>query len=84
VAEHECLSSMSAPGNSLQNRPIEFFWSNLKEECVNLIPYRERTPERILNEVLWFCKRYNIKRRQSGLMDLSPFMYRSLALNATI
>jgi transposase InsO family protein len=25
VAEHECLSSMSAPGNSLQNRPIEFF-----------------------------------------------------------
>jgi transposase InsO family protein len=69
---------MGRRGVSLDNRPIEYFWSNLKDECINLIPYKERTFEVVWKNILEYVKRYNEKRRQSVLNDLSPLMYRNL------
>jgi len=74
VIENKCLQSMSSVGKSLENRPIEFFWSNLKEECLNWIPFEERTLERVQKEIINYINRYNFKRRQSCLGNLAPFM----------
>jgi len=74
ILRNKCLQSMSSIGKSLENRPIEFFWSNLKEECLNWIPYEERTLERIQKQVTNYINRYNFKRRQSCLGNLAPFM----------
>lgn len=80
---HLCKSSMGHTGKSLDNRPIEYFWSNLKEECINLIPYKLRTFERVWNDIISYIKRYNQKRRQSCLDNLSPYMYRDIQLYNT-
>lgn len=74
LLEQKCFQSMSAVGKSLENRPIEYFWSNLKEECLNWIPYEERTFERVQKEIINYINRYNFKRRQSCLGNLAPFM----------
>jgi putative transposase len=78
LSQYSCKSSMGRRGISLDNRPIEYFWSNLKEECINLIPYKNRTFETVWNAIQTYIKRYNEKRRQSSLDNLSPFMYRDL------
>jgi transposase InsO family protein len=69
-------SSMGRRGISLDNRPIEYFWSNLKDECINQIPYKKRTFEEVWTKILEYIKVYNEKRRQSCLNNLSPLMYR--------
>lgn len=74
LLENKCLQSMSCVGKSLENRPIEFFWANLKEECLNWIPYEERTLERVRKEIINYFNLYNFKRRQSNLGNLAPFM----------
>ncbi|MDR2369550.1 MAG: IS3 family transposase [Mycoplasmataceae bacterium] len=71
-------SSMGRRGVSLDNRPIEYFWSNLKDECINQIPYKKRTFEEVWTRILEYIKTYNEKRRQSCLNNLSPLMYRQL------
>ncbi|GMO13989.1 MAG: IS3 family transposase [Mycoplasmoidaceae bacterium] len=69
------LQSMSRKGNSLDNRPIEYFWRILKYEWIYKIPYNERTYERMVTEINNFTKWYNETRIQSCLNYLSPEKY---------
>lgn len=63
---------MSPVGNSLANRPIEYFWSIIKYECIYNIPYHERTKERIIKEIEKFIKFYNEYRQQTYLNNKTP------------
>lgn len=72
LLQNNCLQSMSSVGKSLENRPIEYFWGNLKEECINSIPLTKRTYEYLQNKIFEYFNRYNFCRRQSCLGKLAP------------
>ena len=54
---------MSRVGNSLDNRPIEFFFKILKHEYLRLIPIKERTLQKLNNEIEFITFSYNNERR---------------------
>jgi putative transposase len=72
VKEMNGVISVGQRGKSSDNYPIELFWAVIKYECLNKIPYLERTIERIKNEVAIFLDWYHNKRRQSNLNYLTP------------
>lgn len=67
--------SMSRIGNALDNREIEYFFSNLKSECLNIKSRRtksfDQTKVLISNYICW----YNNKRPQSSLNWKTPKQY---------
>lgn len=69
-------SSMGRKGKSLDNRPIEFFWRQLKTESLNQILGAGRTIERIVEEIDGYIYYYNNERIQMKLDGLSPIQYR--------
>ena len=69
------VQSMSRIGNSLDNRPIEYWFSILKEECIKKKDINKMSFEQIadtLNEFIWY---YNNDRIQLNLKNLSPCDY---------
>lgn len=54
--------SMSRVGNSLDNYPIEHHFSFLKLECLENIPFEERTLKRVKNELTNYYKWFNNSR----------------------
>jgi transposase InsO family protein len=70
--------SASHKGWSWENRPIEMFWDLLRNNCLELIPYEERTYKRVMDEALKFIHYYNFERPQGCLNNFVPKTYKSL------
>lgn len=81
LKKYGAQQSMSRVGNSLDNRPIEFFWSNIKEECINQIPYEQRTYDVVFRKIKEYINWYNHHRRQSCLNQLAPSMVKGSIIN---
>ena len=73
--------SMSNIGNCLDNRPIEYFFSILKTELINKIPFQQRTFKYVNQKIQEFIIDYNETRIQKCLNNLSPIEDSSLQLN---
>ena len=76
IKKYNITQSMSRVGNSLDNRPIEFFFKILKHEYLRLIPLKERTLQRLNKEIEFIMYDYNYVRRQRCLNKLMPYQYR--------
>lgn len=72
--------SMSRVGNSLDNREIEYFFSNLKSESLHHEPLHkysfEKVREIIDNYIVW----YNTKRPQSCLQWKTPEQFAQMSI----
>ena len=66
---------MSRIDNALDNRPIEYFFSILKQEYLRKIPVKERTIEKIKNELDYIKFHYNNIRFQGNLQNKTPREY---------
>lgn len=64
--------SMSRLGNSLDNRPIEYFFSIIKSEWLNVISSNRMTFEEVSIEIDKFMDWYNNKRGQLCLGGKTP------------
>ncbi len=63
---------MGRIGNSLDNREVEYFFSNLKSECLNHIPTYKMTLNEIILIVNDYINWYNTKRIQKRLQWKTP------------
>ena len=80
LLDNGITQSISAKGSSVDNVPIESFFSCLKSECIYRIKRLDvKDIENIINK---FIKYYNTERLQSKLKELTPIEYRTLALNS--
>lgn len=67
------VQSVSHRGNSLDNRPIEYFFSNLKSECLKLSNYKKMSLIEIKQLVSKYINFYNYKR-MSLKTKMTPHM----------
>ena len=80
LKDNQITQSISAKGSSVDNVPIESFFSCLKSECIYRINKLDVNDiEQIVDK---FIKYYNTNRLQEKLKELTPFEYRSLALSS--
>ena len=77
LKKYDLIQSTSRKANSLDNRPAEYFFSIIKTECLNLIPLKERSSEKIFIEFNKFINFYNTERPKSNLNFLSPFEFKN-------
>jgi putative transposase len=70
LADEEIETAYSAPGKPWQNGTGESFNGRLREECLNLEWFRNRTEARVVIE-RW-RRHYNSVRPHSSLNDLTP------------
>ena len=78
--DNQIRQSISSKGSSVDNVPIESFFSCLKSECIYRIDRLDVNDiEQIVEK---FIKYYNENRLQEKLKELTPIEYRSLALNS--
>ena len=76
--DNQITQSISSKGSSVDNVPIESFFSCLKSECIYRIDRLDVNDiEQIVEK---FIKYYNENRLQEKLKELTPIEYRSLAL----
>ncbi len=68
--------SMSRKSKPIDNRNIEYLFSTFKQEWWRLIPSKERTTERLKEEIEKFKHYYNNIRFQSNLGNKTPVEYR--------
>jgi len=80
LQDSKITQSISAKGSSVDNVPIESFFSCLKAECIYRIDNLDK--DEIENVISNFIKYYNTERLQEKLKELTPIEYRSLALNS--
>ncbi|WP_371246732.1 IS3 family transposase [Mycoplasmopsis agassizii] len=76
--DNSIRQSMSRIGNSLDNRPIEYWFSNLKEEKLRLINIDKLEYEELLDEIKKYIFWYNHSRIQKILGWQSPLKYRQI------
>lgn len=67
--------SMGRIGNSLDNREVEYFFSNIKSECLNTISTSKMKIDEIRIVVQEYIDWYNNERIQKNLGWLSPIEY---------
>ena len=78
--DNQITQSISSKGSSVDNVPIESFFSCLKSECIYRIDRLDVNDiEQIVEK---FIKYYNENRLQEKLKELTPIEYRSLALSS--
>lgn len=65
--KYNVTQSTSRVGNSLDNRPAEYFFSNLKSEFLNLIPHKDRVETETISKMEEYINFYNQERPQSTL-----------------
>lgn len=75
LKENNIIQSMSRIGNSLDNRPAEYFFSILKHEYLRLIPIKNRTLENTSRAINVAKEHYNKERLQSKLNKKTPHEY---------
>ena len=80
LIDNNITQSISARGSSVDNVPIESFFSCLKSECIYRINRLDKND--IEDEISKFIKYYNTERLQEKLKELTPIEFRSLALNS--
>ena len=81
LQENGITQSISAKGSSVDNVPIESFFSILKSECIYLIDnlYKDDI-ETVVNN---FIDYYNNDRLQEKIKELAPIEFRNLTLSAS-
>ncbi len=73
--------SISYKGSSVDNVPIESFFSCLKTECIYLIEDLHKNEiEKVIDDFIYY---YNNERLQEQTKELTPIEYRSLALKVS-
>ena len=82
VKQKKFIQSMSRVGNSLDNRPAEYFFSVFKQECWRWVDYSNLNLNKVNVLIKKFIYFYNYERFQSSLNNLSPIEYKkSVQLN---
>ena len=80
LKEINIIQSISARGSSVDNVPIESFFSALKSECIYLIKdLRVNDIDETINK---FIEYYNNERLQEKIKELTPLEFRELTLNS--
>ena len=79
LQENNITQSISAKGSSVDNVPIESFFSCLKSECIYRIDNLDVSD--IDSTISNFIDYYNNERLQEKIKELTPMEYRTLALN---
>ena len=81
LLDNSIKQSISAKGSSVDNVPIESFFSILKSECIYLIDnLYKRDIETVVNN---FINYYNNERLQEKIKELTPIQFRELTLSAS-
>ena len=80
LADNNIIQSISAKGSSVDNVPIESFFSTLKSECIYLI--KNLKVKDIYETIDKFIEYYNNERLQEKIKELTPFEFRELTLNS--
>ena len=80
LADNNIIQSISAKGSSVDNVPIESFFSTLKSECIYLI--KNLKVKDIDETIDKFIEYYNNERLQEKIKELTPFEFRVLTLNS--
>ena len=80
LADNNIIQSISAKGSSVDNVPIESFFSTLKSECIYLI--KNLKIKDIDETIDKFIEYYNNERLQEKIKELTPFEFRELTLNS--
>ena len=71
--------SMSRVGNSLDNREAEYFFSNIKSECLNHLPTHKMKFNQIKKIIAKYIKFYNDVRIQSKLNWKPPIYAQNMS-----
>ena len=79
LEDNNIIQSISAKGSSVDNVPIESFFSTLKSECIYLI--KNLKVKDIDETIDKFIEYYNNERLQEKIKELTPFEFRELTLN---
>ena len=79
LADNNIIQSISAKGSSVDNVPIESFFSTLKSECIYLI--KNLKVKDIDETIDKFIEYYNNERLQEKIKELTPLEFRELTLN---
>ena len=80
LTDNNIIQSISAKGSSVDNVPIESFFSTLKSECIYLI--KNLKVKEIDETIDKFIEYYNNERLQEKIKELTPFEFRELTLNS--
>ena len=81
LSDNGITQSISAKGSSVDNVPIESFFSILKSECIYLIDnLYKRDIETVVNNLINY---YNNERLQEKIIELTPIQFRELTLSAS-
>ena len=81
LRDNGITQSISARGSSVDNVPIESFFSILKSECIYLIDdLRQDDIETVVNNFIYY---YNNERLQEKIKELAPNEFRKLTLSAS-
>lgn len=81
LQDNGVTQSISAKGSSVDNVPIESFFSILKTECIYLIDNLHKDDiETVVNNFIYY---YNYERLQEKIKELTPIQYRELTLSAS-
>ncbi len=73
--ENNITRSMSRVGNSLDNRPVEFFFRVLKQEYLKKFPIEGRTIQNLQEQIEFIMFDYNNVRMQRCLNSKTPNEY---------
>lgn len=80
LLDNKITQSISAKGSSVDNVPIESFFSCLKSECIyNIDDLRVKDIDTVIDN---FINYYNNERLQEKIKELTPMEYRKLALSS--
>ena len=80
LKHNDIIQSISARGSSVDNVPIESFFSTLKSECIYLI--KDLRVKDIDETIDKFIEYYNNERLQEKIKELTPLEFRELTLNS--
>ena len=80
LQENNITQSISAKGSSVDNVPIESFFSCLKSECIYRIDRLDVSD--IDSTISNFIDYYNNERLQEKIKELTPLEFRELTLNS--
>lgn len=80
LSQNSIIQSISAKGSSVDNVPIESFFSTLKSECIYLI--KNLKMKDIDDTIDNFIQYYNNERLQEKIKELTPLKFRELTLKS--
>ena len=80
LKQNNITQSISAKGSSVDNVPIESFFSALKSECIYLM--KNLKFKNIDDTINNYINYYNTERLQEKIKELAPLQFRELTLNS--